>query len=54
MWQRWLTGVALAYSEGDGSFTQDEAGAAAHELALLATLGWQSCPGLNGGAWELP
>jgi hypothetical protein len=24
VWQRWLTGVALAYSEGDGSFTQVE------------------------------
>ena len=25
-WRRWLTGIALAYSEGDGSFTQVEAG----------------------------
>ena len=25
VWKRWLTGVALAYSEGDGSFTQVEA-----------------------------
>ena len=24
-WEHWLTGVALAYSEGDGSFTQVEA-----------------------------
>ena len=24
-WRRWLTGVALAYSEGNGSFTQTEA-----------------------------
>ena len=26
LWKRWLTGVALAYSEGDGSYTQAEAG----------------------------
>ena len=25
VWEHWLTGVALAYSEGDGSFTQVEA-----------------------------
>ena len=25
VWKRWLTGLALAYSEGDGSFTQVEA-----------------------------
>ena len=26
LWKRWLTGVALAYSEGDGSYIQAEAG----------------------------
>ena len=26
LWKRWLTGVALAYSEGDGSYTQAETG----------------------------
>ena len=25
-WKRWLTGLALAYSEGEGSYTQGEAG----------------------------
>ena len=26
VWKRWLTGLALAYSEGEGSYTQGEAG----------------------------
>ena len=35
VWEHWLTGVALAYSEGDGSFTQVEA--AGGELASSLT-----------------
>ena len=34
-WRRWLTGAALAYSEGDGSYTQTQDGDVASTLTSL-------------------
>ena len=34
-WRRWLTGVALAYSEGSGSYTQGQEGTLASTLTSL-------------------